>query len=145
MTAEQLEASVTLTNQKVRFTGTSGTHAPVTMDYKPPLGDDQGYTGLELLLVSLAGCSGTAVAFLLRKMGKNVAGLKVSAHGTKRQTHPMSLETISLEFVLTSRDAGDADIRKAIQMAEDTYCPVWAMLRGNVQVAAAGRVIAARE
>jgi putative redox protein len=142
--AEQVEASVDLVNQRVQFTGTSRTNAPITMDYRPPVGDGQGYTGLELLLVSLAGCSGTTLAFLLRKMGKDVACLRVSAKGARREVHPMSLEKIRLEFVLTSRDAADTDVRKAIQLAEQTYCPVWAMLKGNVEIATEHRIIPGR-
>lgn len=37
---------------------------PIVFDFAPPLGDGQGCNGLELLLMSLAGCSGTTVAHL---------------------------------------------------------------------------------
>jgi putative redox protein len=140
--AEQVEATVSLVNQKVQFTGMAGANVPVTMDYKPPLGDGQGYTGLQLLLVSLAGCSGTALAFLLRKMGKNVLGLQVNARGTRREAPPFSFEKISLEFILTSKDASDGDVHKAIQMSEESYCPVWAMIKGNAEVTADYRLVA---
>ena len=66
--AEQLEVTVNLSNQKVQFTGVSRSNPPITFDYDPPLGDGQGYTGLEMLLMSLAACSGTSIVALLRNI-----------------------------------------------------------------------------
>ena len=99
--AEQLEVAVELTNKKVQFNGISMSNPdrPITFDYKPPIGDGQGYTGLELLLMSFAGCSGTAVVYLLRKMGKDISGFNVRAKGTKRDQPPLTFQKIFLEFI----------------------------------------------
>ena len=93
--AEQLEeVTVSLTNDKVQFTGVSKSNPdrPIAFDYKAPIGDGQGYNGLELLLMSLAGCSSTAVVYLLRKMGKNVSGMKVNAKGVRRSQPPIKFK-----------------------------------------------------
>ena len=135
--SEQLEeVTVQLTNQKVQFTGVSKSNPdrPVAFDYKPPLGDGQGYNGLELLLMSLSGCSATTVVYLLRKMGKNVSGLKVNAKGVRRAQPPIKFEKIFLEFILASKDANDGDMQKAIRLAEESVCPVWQMVKNNVEV-----------
>ncbi|AFM40971.1 putative redox protein, regulator of disulfide bond formation [Desulfosporosinus acidiphilus SJ4] len=87
----QLEVSVDLTNQKVQFAGITRSNPAITIDSKPPLGDGQGYTPLELLLISLASCSGTTIVTLLRKMRKNNFGLKVKAKGIRRDQNPSSL------------------------------------------------------
>jgi putative redox protein len=132
--AEQLQATVELVNQKVKFKGTTGTKDPVYIDYVPPVGDGEGYTSLELLLFSFASCSATSVVHLLRKMKKNVTGFKVNAKGIRRETHPLSFEKISLEFIVNSGDTADADIQRAIQLSEESLCPVWAMLKNNVEI-----------
>ena len=122
---EQLEVAVDLVNDKVQFRGVSRfnpANAAVTFDYKPPIGDGQGYTGLELLLMSLAGCSGTSMVYLLRKMGKTVSGLTVNARGLRRDQPPLTLEKIILEFAVRSSDAADQTIRKAIHLCEES---VW--------------------
>lgn len=123
-----------LVNEKVRFSGSARGLAPVSADYFPPLGDAQGYTGLELLLLSLAVCSATAIVPLLRRAAKTVSGFQVSASGVRRTQHPTSFERIDVEFALTSPDAVLADLEKAVAMAEKTICPVWAMLKGNVEI-----------
>ena len=143
--AEQLEeVTVNLTNQKVQFTGMSKSNPdrPIAFDFKPPIGDGQGYNGLELLLMSFAGCSGTAIAYLLRKMGKSISGLKVNAKGIRRDQPPIKFERVFLEFILNSKDSKDADIQKAIQLAEDSFCPVWQMVKNNVEVTTEYKIIA---
>jgi len=141
MAAEQVEASVSLVNGKVRFTGKAGANPPVTMDYRPPLGDGQGYTGLELLLLSLATCSGTSVVTLLRKMRKDVSGFQVNAKGLRREKHPTSFEKITLEFTLHSSDAQEANLREALRLSEESICPVWAMLKPAVEIVSECRVL----
>lgn len=135
--SEQLEeVSVRLINDKVQFVGVSKANPdrPITFDYKPPIGDGQGYNGLEMLLMSLVGCSATAIAFLLRKMTRTVSGLEVNAVGVRTEQPPIKFEKITLEFVLHSPDASDADIQKAIHLAEQSVCPVWQMIKNNVEV-----------
>jgi len=83
--------------------------------------------------MSLAGSSATAVVYVLRKMGKDVSGMKVIAQGV-RKSQPIKFEKIHLEFLVNSKDAQDADIQKAIQLAEESLCPVWQMIKNNVVV-----------
>lgn len=135
--AEQFEQVVVdLTNDKIQFTGVSISNPtrPIAFDLKPPLGGGDGYNGLELLLMSLAGCSGSTVVYLLKKMGKNISGLKVNAKGLRRDQPPIKFEKIFLEFILASENTRDADIHKAIQLAEASVCPVWQMVKNNVEI-----------
>lgn len=138
------EVTANLTNQKVQFIGVSKSNPerPVEFDYKAPLGDGQGYNGLELLLMSFAGCSGTAIVYLLRKMRKDISGMKVNAKGLRRDHPPIKFEKIFLEFILNSKDTNDVDIQKAIQLAEESVCPVWQMIKNNVEVVTEYKIIA---
>lgn len=134
MSSEPLSVSVNLINEKVKFEGVVRDNPAITIDYIPPLGDGQGYMPLELLLVSLASCSGATVVSLLRKMSKNIISLKVNASGIRREQHPTSFEKIHLDFLVNSSDIEQTDIIKAIQLSEESYCPVWAMLKNNVDI-----------
>ncbi len=141
MNNSQLEVAVALTNQKVQFTGVSKSNSdrPIAFDYLPPMGDGQGYRGLELLLMSFAGCVSTTIVYLLRRMGKNVSGFKMNARGANR-TQPLSLEKIHFEVILESTDAVNGDIQNALRQAEE-LSPVWIALKNNVDVSAEYRVI----
>lgn len=142
--SEPLEVTVNLINEKVQFRGVSKTNPdqPIIMDYIPPLGDGQGYAGLELLLMSLAGCSSTVIVALLRRMGKTISGFSVKAQGIKRDQPPIKFEKILLEFNVHSQDAAEKDVQKAIDLSEESVCPVWAMLKNNVEVHTKFHIIA---
>jgi putative redox protein len=87
-----------------------------------------------LLLMSLAGCSSTAIVVLLRKMGKTVSGFTVNAQGIKRLQPLIMFKKITLEFQISSPDATVTDLEKAIELAERSACPVWQMVKSNVEV-----------
>jgi len=136
MSIQPDEVAVQLINQKVQFRGVSKANPgrPIAFDYPAPLGDGQGFNGLELLLMSLAGCSATALVYLLRKKGKTVSGLDVQAKGLRSAQPPLKFDRIFLEFKLQSPDAQAADLQQAVQLAEASVCPVWQLLKNNVEV-----------
>lgn len=129
-----LETNVSLINNKLHFKGTAGSNAPVDIDYIAPLGDDEGYTSLQLFLLSLSSCAGSAILTFLRKMKKDIKGCEIKASGLRRIEHPTCFETVTLEFNIKSADVQPEDMDKVIALSEATYCPVWAMVKGNLKV-----------
>ena len=69
--SKTLTSSITLINEKLHFEGKADGNYPISIDYTPPLGDNLGYTSLELFLLSLSSCIGSAILVVLRKMKKN--------------------------------------------------------------------------
>ena len=70
----------------------------MAVDFAPEGEPLDGFTPLELLLASLAGCSGQVVVGLLKRMGQEVKDLTVHAVGTKKEVHPKVLTSIELDF-----------------------------------------------
>jgi putative redox protein len=132
--SRELETTLVLLNERVHFHGTVEGNDPVSIDYMPPVGDNLGYTSLELLLLSLSSCVGSAVLTFLRRMRKNISQFEIKAHGIRRTEHPISFSKITLEIRMQSPDVTKEDVAKVIAMAEEKYCPVWDMIRGNVPV-----------
>jgi putative redox protein len=131
---KELKVSVKLVNSKLNFLGFSGDNTPVSIDYIAPLGDDSGYTSLELLLLSLSSCFGSAILTFLRRMKKSIASCDIKATGFRNETHPTGFKKILLNIDISSTDIADEDILKVIQLAKETYCPVLSMLKGNVDI-----------
>jgi putative redox protein len=132
--AKELNTSVELINKKLHFNGIAGKNTPVSIDYFPPLGDDLGFTSLEFLLLSLSSCVGSAVLTFLRKMNKEITGCKILAKGIRKEEHPTGFKSITLDIQITAPDTSSDDMDKVIALAEDKYCPVWSMLKGNVEL-----------
>jgi len=132
--SKELNSTVRLINDKLHFTGSVGDNEPVSIDYIAPLGDDLGYTSLELFLLSLSSCLGSAMLTFLRRMNKTITVFEIKAKGVRREEHPTGFSSIHLEICLTSQDVSAEDVQKVIGLAEDKYCPVWSMIKGNTTV-----------
>jgi putative redox protein len=120
---------------KMQLKGTGHTGHEVQIDYIPPLGEDNGFTPLELLMVSLASCSGHTVQLLLKKMGKTIEQIEVIANGIRRMDeHPTIITNIELQFNLNGEKLDAPSVENAIKMSEKEFSPVWAMLNNNVTI-----------
>ncbi len=135
MWAAKLFVNICLVNDKVKFLAITNLRPEkeITFDYVPPVGDGDGFLGLELLLTSFAGCVGTAIVFHLRRMGHTVTAYKMRAEGIRRK-NSISLEKISAEIPLGNAAIPVADVQKAISLASGVS-PVWLAIKNNVEIA----------
>ncbi len=127
----------------MRVTAGDGEHS-VTMDYPLP-GDEAapaGLTPLRTLLASLAACGGSTVAHLLRKMRQPLEGLEVEATASRRDEHPTVYTSIAMEFIVHGGDVEPAAVEKALGIADEQLCPVWAMLKDGTTITTSYRIVA---
>jgi putative redox protein len=128
----------------MKFDGISGRAArSVAIDFAPEGQAIDGFSPLELLLTSLAGCSGQVVVGLLKRMGQEVRDLTVHARGVKKEIHPTVLTSIELEFEFRGGRVDGASVEKALALSEERFCPVWAMLKAVAPIKANYRLLAA--
>jgi putative redox protein len=125
----------------LKFAATTGDHS-VTLDYPFPPGHvAEGPTPLQMILTSLAVCSGSTLALVLGKMKQPLEGLEVTARGTRSDTHPTVLTEISLEFVIRGTGIKAESVEQALTTAEERLCPVWAMLKPGTPIAASFQLL----
>lgn len=132
--SKEVNASITLVNEKLHFIGSVEGNEAVSIDYFPPLGDNLGYTSLELLLLSLSSCVGSAVLTFLRRMNITIKGFEASAKGIRREEHPTGFKNIIVVLSVQSPNLTEEDMKKVIALAEDKYCPVYSMIKGNTEI-----------
>jgi putative redox protein len=131
--SKKITASIRLLNEKLHFEGKADGNVPMSIDYTPPLGDNLGYTSLELFLLSLSSCAGSAILVVLRKMNKQVNSFGITSTGYRKEEHPTGFREINLEIHLRANDFTQGDLEKAISRIEG-ICPVLDMIKGNVVV-----------
>ena len=135
MNTTQLNAQVHLIDDKVKMKAHVPGKPPVIMDYFPPIGKGEGYTPLEILLMSLATCYGTTVKSMLTgHLRKEIRNLTLFAEGDRLKEHPTKFHTIRLTMNVDSPDLNMEELTSVAAMAEEKFCPVWAMIEGNVAV-----------
>ena len=134
MNNELLKANIHLINDGIKFSCKSNDNPEIITDYYPPLGNNEGFKPLELFLISFGTCVSGTIIPLLRRFKKSIDKYFIDIEGVKRNEHPTSFEKIKISILVYSKDVEDTDLEKAIKMSEDKYCPVWAMIKNNVEV-----------
>ena len=131
--SKTLTASIRLLNERLHFEGNADGNEPVSIDYTPPLGDNLGYTSLELFLLSLSSCTGSAILVLLRKMKKNIEFFEINSTGYRNEEHPTGFHTIKMQVNLKSSNITQEDMQKVLDLIKG-ICPVLSMLDSNIKV-----------
>lgn len=114
----------------MRFAGAGWSGHEVVMDAAAESGGkDSGARPMELLLVGLAGCTGMDVVSLLRKMRVPFDGLEFNISADKSEDHPSVFTAIRMEYVVRGRGVDPEKVQKAINLSQERYCSVSAMLK----------------
>lgn len=88
----------------------------------------------ELVLVALAGCTGSDVISILTKMREPVRRFEVHIEAQMAETHPKVYTEINVIFKVWGDGIKEENLNKAIKLSSDTYCAVSAMLRPSVKI-----------
>jgi len=117
------------------FVGRAGTNHLVPMDTSSEFGGDSSATKpVELLLVALGGCTGMDVVPLLEKMRVRLDGMEVNILAERAEEHPKAYKSIEVEYVFTGRDLEEEKLKRAVELSQEKYCSVSAMLRKSCPV-----------
>jgi len=102
------------------------------------LDDAAGATGakpIELVAVALAGCTAFDVVTMLRqKYHQKLTGYEVFVEADQAERPPQVFTTIQVRHVLTGIGIDKQAVEQAIQLSEEKYCSVGAMLKANAKV-----------
>jgi putative redox protein len=125
-----------------RFTSSDAYGHSVTVDAPQNDGDEfAGFMPGELLLTSLAGCSGIDVVSILLKQRQQVTGLQIKVKGMQASDQPWAWEDVELEYVVSGKDLRPTLVEKAIALSEDKYCSVGATIAGKTRVRSTFKII----
>jgi len=105
------------------------------LDASPDAGGrDLGPRPKALLLSGLGACTGIDVVGILEKMRVPLEGLEVQVSAELRDEHPKIYTGIHVRYVFRGKDLPLEKLRRAVQLSEETYCGVSAMLRPAVPI-----------
>ncbi len=135
-----LRGSAELINKKAKFRCSVEGKEDIITDYIPPLGDGEGHTSLELLLLSLSSCFASSVKFLLMREKIEIDELRVTAEGVRREIHPTSFSNISLFMRIKGRGLTPEILEIAVKASEESICPVYAMIKASTDISVKYRI-----
>lgn len=129
-----MDANVTWTNG-MSFEGTADSGFKVNLGTAAQFGgDDDGFRPLELMLISLAGCTGMDVISILQKKRQDVKGFEVKVHAERAQEHPKVFTSITVEYIVSGNGLDPEAVHRAVELSSTKYCPAQSMLAQAVPI-----------
>ncbi|MHB1130871.1 MAG: OsmC family protein [Chloroflexota bacterium] len=123
----KMTAVVTL-QENVRWTAQAGSGHSVTIDGPVEAGgEDAGFRPMELMLLALGGCMAYDMLMILRRMREDVTSYELKLDGTRADEPPTVYTNVTLEHTITGVGINEANVKRALNLAESKYCSASAM------------------
>jgi len=117
------------------FEGTADTGFTVPLGTVPAVGgENDGFQPMELMAVSLAGCTAMDVISIMRKKRQEITAYEVSVHTKSADKHPKVFTQASIFYKVTGKEIDEAALRRAIQLSAERYCPAQGMLNQLIPI-----------
>ena len=81
-----------------------------------------------LILVALGGCTGMDVVSILKKMRIEPEYFNVEVSGEMTEEHPKYYNKLHIRYIFRGKDLPMDKLEKAVNLSQDRYCGVSAML-----------------
>ena len=115
--------------QGMSFTGKADTGFEVPLGAEPAVGGaDDGFRPLELMVVSLAGCTSMDVISILTKKKQDVTAFEVKIDAEQAVEFPKVFTQAVITYLVYGHAVDEAAVLRAIELSETKYCPAQAML-----------------
>jgi putative redox protein len=128
--------------QGCSFIGKADSNHWVSIDTKNEVsGSDAATHPMELVLLALGSCTGCDVLSILQKKKVSLHDFEIHIDAQRAEEHPRVFTKIHLEFVFVGIDLNPVHLDRAIELSQQKYCPVSAMLRPSVPITTSYRII----
>jgi len=128
--------------QGCSFIGKADSNHWVSIDTKKEVsGSDAATHPMELVLIALGSCTGCDVLSILQKKKVSLQDFEIHIDAQRAEEHPRVFTKIHLEFVFVGIELNPIHLERAIELSQQKYCPVSAMLRPSVPITTSYRII----
>ena len=123
-----MDAKVTW-QQGLHFSGTAATGFEVPLGAEVESdGANNGFRPLELMAISLAGCTAMDVISILKKKQQLVTAFEVTVEADQAQEFPKVFTRALITYLVTGHRLQEAAVRRSIELSATKYCPAQSML-----------------
>jgi putative redox protein len=114
---------------RLTFQGTADSGFEVPLGSYPEVGgDDDGFRPMELMALSLAGCTAMDVISILNKKREKVSDFQVKVKTERAKEHPKVFTKATIEYHVAGTEVAENSLTRAMELSADAYCPAQAML-----------------
>ncbi len=113
----------------MHFQGEGSTKVMTNMDASINAGGTgHGTSPMELLLMSIAGCSGMDIVAILKKMQVKVQRFETTVEGERSNDHPRVFKDIEVVYMFWGDALPEDKLQRAVQLSMGKYCSVANMI-----------------
>ncbi len=116
------------------FTGRNQAGLKIETDSRPKDMPHAGPNPMELLLISIAGCTGMEMLNILRKRKLEPDSLEIKATGFKRDEIPKIFTKIEISIHGSGNGITEKELNRAASLTFKNYCALTNMLSDEVQI-----------
>ncbi|GAB5466731.1 MAG: hypothetical protein Kapaf2KO_21670 [Candidatus Kapaibacteriales bacterium] len=91
--------------------------------------DNAAPTPMEVMMQTVAGCTGIDIVLVMKKKRKTIKDFKIEISSERRDEHPRIFTKMNLHYILDSPDATKADFKRAIELSQEKYCGASAVIK----------------
>ena len=114
---------------KLSFTGSADSGFEIPLGANPKVGgDNDGFRPLELMAVSLAGCTAMDVISILQKKRQEITDFRVEVDAEQAGEHPNVFTGALIEYHVFGKDIDEKAVLRAMDLSATRYCPAQSML-----------------
>ena len=114
---------------KLSLTGSADSGFEIPLGANPKVGgDNDGFRPLELMAVSLAGCTAMDVISILQKKRQEITDFRVEVDAEQAGEHPKVFTGALIEYHVSGKDVGEKAMVRAMDLSATRYCPAQSML-----------------
>jgi putative redox protein len=125
---EHIQTKVTW-QEGMHFSGTADSGFNIQLDAKQEVGGaGKGFLPMELMALSMAGCTAMDVISILRKKRQDVTDFEVRVDAPRAEEHPKVFTRATIEYLVTGHGVDEKAVVRAIELTAQSYCPAQAML-----------------
>lgn len=111
----------------------SGHH--LVMDAMPAVGgQDAGPRPKELMIASLAGCTGMDVVSILKKMHVEFEKFDIEIEAELTEEYPKHYASMHIKYKFKGYNLDLDKLKKAVELSQDRYCGVSAVYRKAMEI-----------
>ena len=104
-------------------------------------GENEGPRPKELMLASLAGCSGMDVVSLLEKMRVEISDFNIFIDADITEEHPKHYTKMHIIYEFQGNDLPIEKLQKAVELSQERYCGVSFMYKKAFELTHEIRVV----
>jgi len=121
--------------ENLKFIGQAPSGHSIAMDGPVESGgENSAIKPGEMTLVALGGCTAIDVVSILKKMKVGYDSFEVVVDAEEADDYPRVWTKLHLKYIFKGKNIDESKVKKAIELSQDKYCSVSAMLRESAEL-----------